>query len=92
MEPAPLESRRATIEDLGALEILWSQSGLPASELGRFLSEFHVVTDPDGQIWPGRLDLCRAALDIRHGLDGRVLRAGKQARFVLRRLKARFAR
>jgi N-acetylglutamate synthase-like GNAT family acetyltransferase len=50
MEPAPLESRRATIEDLGALEILWSQSGLPAAELGKFLTEFHVVTDPDGQI------------------------------------------
>lgn len=49
-------------------------------------------TDPDGQIWPGRLDLCRAALDIRHGLDGRALRAGKQVRFALRRLKARFAR
>jgi N-acetylglutamate synthase-like GNAT family acetyltransferase len=50
MEPAPLESRRATIEDLGALEILWSQSGLPAAELVKFLTEFHVVTDPDGQI------------------------------------------
>jgi N-acetylglutamate synthase-like GNAT family acetyltransferase len=50
MEPAPLESRRATIEDLGALEILWSQSGLPATELGKFLTEFHVVTDSEGQI------------------------------------------
>lgn len=50
MEPAPLESRRATIEDLGALEILWSQSALPATELGKFLTEFHVVTDSDGQI------------------------------------------
>jgi hypothetical protein len=61
--------------------------GRPALDSG--MMEF---TDPDGQIWPGRLDLCRAALDIRHGLDGHALRAGKQARFVLRRLKARFAR
>jgi hypothetical protein len=61
--------------------------GRPALDSG--MMEF---TDPDGQIWPGRLDLCRAALDIRHGLDGRVLRAGKQARFALRRLKARLAR
>ena len=61
--------------------------GRPALDSG--MMEF---TDPDGQIWPGRLDLCRAALDIRHGLYGRVLRAGKEARFALRRLKARFAR
>ena len=50
MKPQILESRRATDDDLGALEFLWSQSGLPATELGKFLSEFHVVTDPDGQI------------------------------------------
>ena len=50
MKPQILESRRATADDLGALEFLWSQSGLPATELGKFLSEFHVVTDPDGQI------------------------------------------
>ena len=50
MEPPTLESRRATADDLGALESLWSQSGLPATELAEFLSEFHVVTDPDGQI------------------------------------------
>jgi N-acetylglutamate synthase-like GNAT family acetyltransferase len=50
MEPPTLESRRATADDLGALEFLWSQSGLPATELAEFLSEFHVVTDPDGQI------------------------------------------
>jgi len=50
MEPPFLESRRATTDDLGALEILWSQANLPATELGKFLSEFHVVSDPEGQI------------------------------------------
>ncbi|MEN9733625.1 MAG: hypothetical protein RLZ45_1620 [Verrucomicrobiota bacterium] len=50
MQPASLESRRATVEDLEALEILWTESSLPAAELGRFLTEFQVVTDPAGRI------------------------------------------
>lgn len=50
MQSSSLESRRATVEDLGLLEILWTESGLPATELGRFLTEFQVVTDDAGRI------------------------------------------
>ena len=50
MQPASLESRRATVEDLGSLEALWMDAGLPAAELGRFLTEFQVVTDAAGRI------------------------------------------
>ncbi|MEY4691537.1 MAG: hypothetical protein RIT19_1862 [Verrucomicrobiota bacterium] len=50
MEPAPLECRRATVEDLEPLRNLWSGAGLPADELGKFLHEFQVVTDPSGRI------------------------------------------
>lgn len=50
MATVSLESRRATIEDLGELESLWVEAGLPALELGKFLTEFHVVTDPEGRI------------------------------------------
>jgi len=50
MAHVSLESRRATIEDLGELESLWVEAGLPALELGKFLTEFHVVTDPEGHI------------------------------------------
>ena len=50
MEPAPLESRRATLEDLESLQGLWAAAGLPADELARFLGEFQVVTDPQGRL------------------------------------------
>ncbi|MCE2826634.1 MAG: hypothetical protein LW626_06030, partial [Verrucomicrobium sp.] len=46
----PMESRRADVEDLGSLTDLWSSAGLPADELGGFVAEFHVVTDPDGRV------------------------------------------
>jgi N-acetylglutamate synthase-like GNAT family acetyltransferase len=50
MDPVSLESRRATVEDLESLETLWREAGLPATELGKFLTEFQVVISPDGRI------------------------------------------
>ena len=41
-------ARRGTIEDLAALTDLWTSAGLPAHELGRFVTEFQVVPDAGG--------------------------------------------
>ncbi len=43
MEPPALSARRATVEDLPALQALWQQAGLPWLELERFVTEFQVV-------------------------------------------------
>lgn len=43
METPALNARRATIEDLPALQALWQQAGLPWIELERFVTEFQVV-------------------------------------------------
>ena len=43
MESPALAARRATLEDLPALQALWQQAGLPWDELERFLTEFQVV-------------------------------------------------
>ena len=40
--------RRATLEDLPALKGLWEVSMLPATDLEKRLTEFQVVTRPDG--------------------------------------------
>lgn len=43
MEPPALSARRATVEDLPALQELWRRTGLPALELERYVTEFQVV-------------------------------------------------
>lgn len=43
MEPPALSARRATVEDLPALQALWQQADLPWMELERFATEFQVV-------------------------------------------------
>ena len=43
MELPALSARRATVEDLPALQALWQIGGLPADELEKFLTEFQVV-------------------------------------------------
>ncbi len=43
MEAPSLSARRATVEDLPALQALWQIGGLPADELEKFLTEFQVV-------------------------------------------------
>ena len=43
MEFPALSARRATVEDLPALQALWQIGGLPAEELEKFLTEFQVV-------------------------------------------------
>ncbi len=49
MEPPALSARRATVEDLPALQALWQQAGLPWLELERFVTEFQVVpSEVDG--------------------------------------------
>ncbi len=43
VEPPALSARRATVEDLPALQALWQQADLPWMELERFATEFQVV-------------------------------------------------
>lgn len=43
MELPALSARRATVEDLPALQALWQIGGLPADKLEKFLTEFQVV-------------------------------------------------
>ena len=43
MNPAPLKTRRATVDDLPALRSLWSDAQLPADALESRLTEFQVV-------------------------------------------------
>jgi N-acetylglutamate synthase-like GNAT family acetyltransferase len=43
VETPALSARRATVEDLPALQALWQQAGLPWLELERFVTEFQVV-------------------------------------------------
>lgn len=48
MESPALSARRATIEDLPALQALWQRAGLPWQELEAYVAEFLVVTRDDG--------------------------------------------
>jgi N-acetylglutamate synthase-like GNAT family acetyltransferase len=41
-------TRRATPQDLAALQTLWEQAGLPAAGLSEFAGEFQVYEAPDG--------------------------------------------
>ena len=49
MNPGPLRIRRATVEDLPALQALWHAARLPAAELEGRLTEFQVV-EAGGQL------------------------------------------
>lgn len=43
-------ARRANLEDLPGLLELWEKSHLPGTQLEKFLTEFQVVTGPDGAL------------------------------------------
>ena len=47
MESPALSARRATVEDLAGLRVLWLAAGLPWDQLDRFVSEFQVVPGPE---------------------------------------------
>lgn len=48
MDSPSYSARRATIEDLPALQGLWQNAGLPWDELEKFLTEFQVVPGEEG--------------------------------------------
>lgn len=50
MSATPLQARRATLEDLGALKGLWEMMRFPAGELEKQLTDFQVVTDAAGVV------------------------------------------
>jgi N-acetylglutamate synthase-like GNAT family acetyltransferase len=50
VEPSEYIVRRATFEDLPALQALWSVAQLPALELEKHLTDFQLVTRPDGVV------------------------------------------
>ena len=48
MESTGSPTRRATPQDLAALQTLWEQAGLPAAGLSEFAGEFQVYEAPEG--------------------------------------------
>jgi N-acetylglutamate synthase-like GNAT family acetyltransferase len=50
MNSAPLQVRRATVDDFDALKIIWASMRLPADELEKRLTEFQVVENSSGEI------------------------------------------
>ncbi len=48
MEPSQWIARRATLDDLPALEALWQRCGLPWEQLEKYLTEFQVILNEDG--------------------------------------------
>ncbi len=48
MESPALTARRATVEDIPALQGLWQAAGLPWEELEKFITEFQLVEDSEG--------------------------------------------
>jgi hypothetical protein len=54
VEPPVLSARRATVEDLPALRLLWQAAGLPWDQLDRFVTEFQVVPG-DGETLLGAI-------------------------------------
>jgi hypothetical protein len=53
MTASTLRVRRATVEDLAMLRLLWDSMRLPVAELEPRLTEFQVVEDADGKIVGG---------------------------------------
>lgn len=50
MESPQWTARRATLDDLRALESLWQRLGLPWEQLEQYLTEFQVVPAEDGSL------------------------------------------
>ena len=51
VEDVPIRARRATVEDLPALQALWQRADLPWDQLDRFVTEFLVVPgEEDGML------------------------------------------
>ncbi len=50
MPPGQYSVRRANVDDLAVLRGLWQLERLPGYELEKRLTEFHVVTRPDGVV------------------------------------------
>lgn len=51
VEDVPIRARRATAEDLPALQALWQRADLPWDQLDRFVTEFLVVpSDEEGML------------------------------------------
>lgn len=46
----PYQVRRATLEDLPQLKVLWAESRLPVSELDKRFTEFQIAVDSQGKI------------------------------------------
>jgi N-acetylglutamate synthase-like GNAT family acetyltransferase len=53
VDSTPFTARRASVEDLPALQELWQAAGLPWDQLDGFLNEFQLVTDENGVIAGG---------------------------------------
>lgn len=70
MEPSQWTARRATLEDLPALEALWQRCGLPWEQLEKFFTEFQVVTKEEEE---GEESAIHAALGLLvEGAEGLV--------------------
>jgi hypothetical protein len=50
MNPTPLSVRRATVDDLAALKIIWKTMRLPADDLEKRLTEFQVAENSDSEV------------------------------------------
>ena len=50
MNPPSYQTRRATLEDLNGLRLLWSAEQLPALELEKHFTQFQVAQDEDGTL------------------------------------------
>lgn len=50
MQPGHIIARRANLDDLAVLRGLWQLERLPAHELDKRLTEFHVAARPDGVV------------------------------------------
>jgi N-acetylglutamate synthase-like GNAT family acetyltransferase len=50
MQPHGFTVRRATVDDLPALKVLWGAAGLPVVEEERHLTEFQVLQDGSGNL------------------------------------------
>lgn len=63
VELPALNVRRATVEDLPALQVLWQQADLPWMELERFATEFQVVLAKDAKESSATFSVIRRMLD-----------------------------
>jgi len=81
-----LKARRATIDDLPALQDLWREAGLPWEDLEKFVTEFQVVPDEEGAL----LGAVGLQVDGTEGLlHSEAIRTGDQADDVRQLLWAR---